>query len=943
MIVRGSAVFPRYIGQISISIEVYRDMNVFKKIFGTSSQREVKAIMPLVDKVLALEEEYKALSDHELQAKTGEFKERLQKGETLDDILPEAFAACREADWRVLGMRPYPVQIIGGIILHQGRIAEMKTGEGKTLVATLPAYLNALSGKGVHIVTVNDYLAKRDSEWMGKVYRFMGLTVGLVIHGVMGQAKKDAYAADITYGTNNEFGFDYLRDNMAIYAQELVQRGHSFAIVDEVDSILIDEARTPLIISGQGEKSTQLYTLVDQFVSRLKCQRIAKVDAKEEEDPDIDADYIVDEKARTATLTARGIAKAEQAFNIENLADPENTTLSHHINQAIKAHGVMKKDIDYVVKDGQVIIVDEFTGRLMFGRRYNEGLHQAIEAKEHVEVANESKTLATITFQNYFRLYDKLSGMTGTAMTEEEEFGTIYELDIVEIPTNKPVQRVDHHDVVYKTEAGKLRAVVNQIAECHEKGQPVLVGTVSIEKSEQLSDMLKKRGIKHNVLNAKNHEKEAEIVAQAGKMGAVTVATNMAGRGTDIMLGGNAEYLAKADLRKAGMSDELIAEATGYADTDNQEILDARKQYADAEAKYKESIKAEADKVREVGGLFILGTERHESRRIDNQLRGRAGRQGDPGESRFYLSLEDDIMRLFGSERVMGMMEKLGVDEDTPIEQKMLTNAIENAQKQVESRNFQTRKNVLQYDDVMNTQREVIYKERRKVLDGEDLQESIQNMLHNTVENAIRGHMGEQKHMTAEDFREATAQFRNMFLKPGELELTDEELQQYDEDQLVELVVGKAKEVYAAREQEFGSPLMRELERVLMLRVVDEYWMDQIDAMNDLKQGIGLRGYAQTDPVVAYKKEGYEMFEQMIAAIQEETLRRLFLVRLRQNQEVRRERVAKVTGESGAGDGTVQQRPQRKVIKIGRNDPCPCGSGLKWKKCTCKQFHPDVK
>ena len=940
MIVRGSAVFPRYIGQISISIEVYRDMNVFKKIFGTSSQREVKAIMPLVDKVLALEEEYKALSDHELQAKTGEFKERLQKGETLDDILPEAFAACREADWRVLGMRPYPVQIIGGIILHQGRIAEMKTGEGKTLVATLPAYLNALSGKGVHIVTVNDYLAKRDSEWMGKVYRFMGLTVGLVIHGVMGQAKKDAYAADITYGTNNEFGFDY---NMAIYAQELVQRGHSFAIVDEVDSILIDEARTPLIISGQGEKSTQLYTLVDQFVSRLKCQRIAKVDAKEEEDPDIDADYIVDEKARTATLTARGIAKAEQAFNIENLADPENTTLSHHINQAIKAHGVMKKDIDYVVKDGQVIIVDEFTGRLMFGRRYNEGLHQAIEAKEHVEVANESKTLATITFQNYFRLYDKLSGMTGTAMTEEEEFGTIYELDIVEIPTNKPVQRVDHHDVVYKTEAGKLRAVVNQIAECHEKGQPVLVGTVSIEKSEQLSEMLKKRGIKHNVLNAKNHEKEAEIVAQAGKMGAVTVATNMAGRGTDIMLGGNAEYLAKADLRKAGMSDELIAEATGYADTDNQEILDARKQYADAEAKYKESIKAEADKVREVGGLFILGTERHESRRIDNQLRGRAGRQGDPGESRFYLSLEDDIMRLFGSERVMGMMEKLGVDEDTPIEQKMLTNAIENAQRQVESRNFQTRKNVLQYDDVMNTQREVIYKERRKVLDGEDLQESIQNMLHNTVENAIRGHMGEQKHMTAEDFREATAQFRNMFLKPGELELTDEELQQYDEDGLVDLVVGKAKEVYAAREQEFGSPLMRELERVLMLRVVDEYWMDQIDAMNDLKQGIGLRGYAQTDPVVAYKKEGYEMFEQMIAAIQEETLRRLFLVRLRQNQEVKRERVAKVTGESGAGDGTVQQRPQRKVIKIGRNDPCPCGSGLKWKKCTCKQFHPDVK
>ena len=918
-------------------------MNVFKKIFGTSSQREVKAILPLVNKIEGLEYEYKALTDAQLQAKTPESKQRLADGETLDDILPEAFAACREAAWRVLGMRPYRVQLIGGIILHQGRIAEMRTGEGKTLVATLPAYLNALSGKGVHIITVNDYLAKRDSEWMGKVYRFMGLTVGLVIHGVMGQAKKDAYAADITYGTNNEFGFDYLRDNMAIYSSELVQRGHNFAVVDEVDSILIDEARTPLIISGQGEKSTQLYTIVDQFVSRLKCQRIAKVDTKEEEDVNIDADYIVDEKARTATLTARGIQKAEQAFQIENLADPENTTLSHHINQAIKAHGVMKRDIDYVVKEGQVIIVDEFTGRLMFGRRYNEGLHQAIEAKEHVEVANESKTLATITFQNYFRLYDKLSGMTGTAMTEEEEFGTIYELDIVEIPTNRPVQRIDHHDVVYKNEAGKLRAIVRQIEECHEKGQPVLVGTVSIEKSEQLSDMLQRKGIKHNVLNAKNHEKEAEIVAQAGKLGAVTVATNMAGRGTDIMLGGNAEYLAKADLRKAGMSDGLIAEATGYAETDDQEILNARQQYAQAEAKYKDEIRAEADKVREVGGLFILGTERHESRRIDNQLRGRAGRQGDPGESRFYLSLEDDIMRLFGSERVMGMMEKLGVDEDTPIEQKMLTNAIENAQRQVESRNFQTRKNVLQYDDVMNTQRKVIYEERRKVLDGEDLHEAIQAMLHNMVENAIQGHIGEQKHMSAEDFREATAVFHTMFLHPGELALTDEELQQYTAEQLVELVEGKAKEVYAAREKEFGEQLMRELERVLMLRVVDEYWMDQIDAMNDLKQGIGLRAYAQTDPVVAYKKEGYEMFEQMIAAIQEETLRRLFLVRLRQNQEVRRERVAKVTGESGASDGTVQKQPQRKVIKIGRNDPCPCGSGLKWKKCTCKQFHPEVK
>ena len=908
-------------------------MNVFKKIFGTSSQREVKAILPLVNKIEGLEEEYKALTDAQLQAKTPEFKQRLADGETLDDILPEAFAACREAAWRVLGMRPYRVQLIGGIILHQGRIAEMRTGEGKTLVATLPAYLNALSGKGVHIITVNDYLAKRDSEWMGKVYRFMGLTVGLVIHGVMGQAKKDAYAADITYGTNNEFGFDYLRDNMAIYSSELVQRGHNFAVVDEVDSILIDEARTPLIISGQGEKSTQLYTIVDQFVSRLKCQRIAKVDTKEEEDVNIDADYIVDEKARTATLTARGIQKAEQAFQIENLADPENTTLSHHINQAIKAHGVMKRDIDYVVKDGEVIIVDEFTGRLMFGRRYSNGLHQAIEAKEHVTVASENKTLATITFQNYFRLYDKLSGMTGTAMTEQEEFGTIYELDIVEIPTNRPNQRHDHHDVVYKTEAGKYRAVIQQIKDCHAKGQPVLVGTVSIEKNELLSGLLAREGIQHNLLNAKNHEKEAEIVAQAGKFGAVTVATNMAGRGTDIMLGGNAEYLAKAELRKAGLSDELIAESTGYADTDNEEILNARKMFAEAEAKYKDEIKAEADQVRAAGGLFILGTERHESRRIDNQLRGRAGRQGDPGESRFYLSLEDDIMRLFGSERVMGMMEKLGVDEDTPIEQKMLTNAIENAQRQVESRNFQTRKNVLQYDDVMNTQRKVIYEERRKVLDGEDLHEAIQAMLHNTVENAIQGHIGEQNHMSAEDFREATAVFHTMFLHPGELALTDEELQQYTTEQLVELVEGKAKEVYAARENEFGEQLMRELERVLMLRVVDEYWMDQIDAMNDLKQGIGLRAYAQTDPVVAYKKEGYEMFEQMIAAIQEETLRRLFLVRLRKNEEVKRERVAKVTGESAGSDGTVKKQPVKKGQKVGRNDPCPCGSGKKYKKC----------
>ena len=918
-------------------------MSLFTKLFGTSSQRELKSIYPIADKVDALEEEYKALTDGQLQAKTPELKARLTNGETLDDILPEAFAACREAAWRVIGLRPYRVQVVGGIVLHQGRIAEMKTGEGKTLVATLPAYLNALAGKGVHIVTVNDYLAKRDSEWMGKVFRFMGLTVGLVIHGVMGEEKKAAYQADITYGTNNEFGFDYLRDNMAIYSQELVQRGHAFAIVDEVDSILIDEARTPLIISGQGEKSTQLYTVVDQFVSRLKCQRVVKVDEKEEEDVDIDADYIVDEKAKTATLTARGIKKAEEAFQVDNLADMENTTLSHHINQAIKARGVMKRDIDYVVKDGQVIIVDEFTGRLMFGRRYNEGLHQAIEAKEGVEVANESKTLATITFQNYFRLYDKLSGMTGTALTEEEEFGTIYELDIVEIPTNKALARVDQPDVVYKNVSGKLRAIVEQIEACHTKGQPVLVGTVSIEKSEELSAILKRKGIKHNVLNAKNHEKEAEIVAQAGKFGAVTVATNMAGRGTDIMLGGNAEFLAKADLRKAGMTDELIAEATGFAETDNQEILDARKKFSEAEAKYKLEIQAEADKVRQAGGLFILGTERHESRRIDNQLRGRAGRQGDPGETRFFLSLEDDIMRLFGSERVYNLMEKLGVDEDTPIDAKMLSGAIENAQKQVESRNFQTRKNVLQYDDVMNTQREIIYKQRRQVLDGEDIQGSIQNMLRSMVSNAIQGHLGEQKQMDAENFREAVSHFRAMFLAPTDLLLSDGELEGYDAGGLTQLLLDKATEVYARKEQEITPSLMRELERVIMLRVVDEYWMDHIDAMTELRQGIGLRAYAQNDPVVAYKEEGYEMFENMVAAIQEETLRRLFLVRLRKNEEVKRERVAKVTGESGAGDGTVRRQPVRKVVKIGRNDPCPCGSGLKWKKCTCPQYHPELK
>ena len=909
-------------------------MGLLKKLFGTSSEKELRAIKPIVDKIEALDGEYSKLTDEQLKAKTPEFKQRIANGESLDDILPEAFAACREAAWRVLGMKPYRVQLIGGIILHQGRIAEMKTGEGKTLVATLPAYLNALAGEGVHIVTVNDYLAKRDSEWMGKVYRFLGLTVGLVIHDIQPKDRKASYAADITYGTNNEFGFDYLRDNMAIYATEMVQRGHAFAIVDEVDSILIDEARTPLIISGQGDKSTQLYTVVDAFVAKLKGQRVASVDTKEEEDPDLDADYVVDEKARTVTLTARGIAKAEQQFQVANLADPENTTLSHHINQAIRARGLMRRDIDYVVKDGEVIIVDEFTGRLMYGRRYSEGLHQAIEAKEGVTVARESKTLATITFQNYFRLYGKLSGMTGTAMTEEEEFGTIYSLDIVEIPTNKPVQRVDHPDVVYKTEAGKFRAIVNQIEECHKKGQPVLVGTISIEKSEELSAMLKKRGIRHNVLNAKFHEKEAEIVAQAGKLGAVTVATNMAGRGTDIMLGGNAEYLAKAELRKAGLSDELIAESTGYADTDNEEILNARKMFAEAEAKYKDEIKAEADQVRAAGGLFILGTERHESRRIDNQLRGRAGRQGDPGESRFFLSLEDDIMRLFGSERVMGMMEKLGVDEDTPIDAKILSNAIENAQKQVESRNFQTRKTVLEYDDVMNTQRKVIYEQRRKVLDGENLKESVQTMLSTVISTEVQAHMGELKHMDAENWREVCAQFRGLFLRPDEFKFTDEELQQYDAQALTDLLQERASDIYARKEAELGEPLMRELERVMMLRVVDEYWMDNIDAMQELRQGIGLRAYGQNDPVVAYKKEGYEMFESMIAAIQAETIRRIFLARVQVGATtVKRERVAKVTGESAGSDGTVKKQPVKKGQKVGRNDPCPCGSGKKYKKC----------
>ncbi len=927
-------------------------MGLFAKVFGTRSQREVKALTATVDKIEALEEEYRALSDRQLRAKTDEFKSRLAGGETLDGILPEAFATVREAAVRVLGQRPYRVQLIGGIILHQGRIAEMKTGEGKTLVATLPAYLNALTGKGVHIITVNDYLAKYQSEWMGKVYKFLGLSVGLIIHGVGKEEKRRAYAADVTYGTNNEFGFDYLRDNMAIYSDELVQRGHVFAIVDEVDSILIDEARTPLIISGQGEQSTQLYQLADSFVARLKCRRVASVDAKAEEDASDEADYIVDEKARTATLTARGIAKAEEFFHIDNLSDPSNSTLSHHINQAIKARGVMQRDIDYVVKDGEVIIVDEFTGRLMYGRRYNEGLHQAIEAKEHVTVARESKTLATITFQNYFRLYEKLSGMTGTAMTEEEEFGTIYNLDIVEIPTNRPLARIDQPDLVYKTKQGKYNAVVEQIRACHEKGQPVLVGTVSIEISEMVSKMLTRAGIKHNVLNAKHHEKEAEIVAQAGRLGAVTVATNMAGRGTDIMLGGNAEFMAKAQLRRQGMSDELLAEATGHAETDDQEILDARKLFADTEAKYKEEIREEAEKVRQAGGLYILGTERHESRRIDNQLRGRAGRQGDPGESRFFLSLEDDILRLFGSERIQGLMERLGVDDDTPLDQKMLSGAIENAQKQVESRNFQTRKTVLEYDDVMNTQREVIYKQRRQVLDGEDIHAAVENMLDSAVGTLAAGHAGEQPHVSGEDLKAATGHLLGSVFTAEQITGFLKEAGSVSPDKLSEEMLETARGNYARREQminqamegrmEPGKSAMRELERVILLRVVDEFWMDHIDAMTELRQGIGLRAYGQSDPVVEYKREGFEMFEQMIAAIQEETVRRLFTVRVKTNEEIRRERVAKITGQSGGGDETVKKQPVKKAAKIGRNDPCPCGSGLKWKKCTCPEYHRDA-
>ena len=905
-------------------------MNLLKKIFGDYSTNAVKKITPIKNKVLALEDEYAKLSDKDLQHKTVEFKERLANGETLDDILPEAFAACREASWRVLGMKHFPVQIIGGIVLHQGRIAEMKTGEGKTLVATLPAYLNALSGNGVHIVTVNDYLARRDSEWMGKLYRFMGLSVGLIVHGLSNEERKAAYNADITYGTNNEMGFDYLRDNMVPYKENKVQRGHNFAVVDEVDSILIDEARTPLIISGRGDRSTELYTLANNFVRGLTKTVVKEIEAKQNaEEVSADGDYIVDEKARTASLTKRGIAKAEAHFNVENLMDADNMTLLHHINQAIKAVGVMRRDIDYVVKDNQVLIVDEFTGRIMLGRRYNEGLHQAIEAKEGVKVEHESKTLATITFQNYFRLYKKLSGMTGTAMTESQEFQEIYTLDVVEIPTNKPMIRKDQDDVVYKTEAAKYNALIEQVIECHAKGQPVLVGTVSIEKSEILSKLLKRRGIQHEVLNAKFHDKEAEIVAQAGKLGAVTIATNMAGRGTDIMLGGNSEYLAKAAMRRKGYTDELIAEATGFAETDNEDIINARAEYTELEKKFKDDIKDEAQQVRDAGGLFIIGTERHDSRRIDNQLRGRSGRQGDPGESRFYLSLEDDLMRLFGGDRLQSVMTTLNVDEDMPITNRMVSKSIESAQRKKESQNFAIRKNVLKYDDVMNRQREIIYGQRNRVLDGEDLKTSILNMLDESVAASVDFYCAAA--LPKSDWNIKGLRDKYLGWITDETDFEDES--SFDRDAVKEELIARGHERYEQREAELTPEIMRSLEHMILLRNVDNFWMEHIDSMEELKRGIGLRAYGNQDPVVAYRMESYDMFDEMSESIRESTVRQVLTVRIRSEEDTKREQAAKVTSESGSGDGSEKGRTVRKKAAPGPNDPCPCGSGKKYKKC----------
>ena len=905
-------------------------MSIFSKLFGNYSEKELKRIKPLQQRVLDLEEEYRALSDEELKGKTFEFKKRLAGGETLDDLLPEAFAACREAGDRVLGMRHFPVQIIGGIVLHQGRISEMKTGEGKTLVATLPAYLNALAGKGVHIVTVNDYLAKRDSEWMGKLYRFMGLEVGLIVHGMTNEEKKAAYDADITYCTNNELGFDYLRDNMVIYKENRVQRGHHFAIVDEVDSILIDEARTPLIISGQGEKSTDLYTQANRLAKSLKCVKVKETNDKQsDEEQNINGDYVVDEKAKTCVLTPSGVKKAEEFFGLENLNDAENITISHHIQQAIRAHGFMQRDVDYVVKDGEVLIVDEFTGRIMPGRRYNEGLHQAIEAKEGVKVARESKTLASITFQNFFRMYYKLSGMTGTAMTEEAEFREIYKLDVIEIPTNKPVVRTDEADVVYKTEKGKFMAVIDQIEACAAKGQPVLVGTITIEKSEILSSMLKHRGIKHNVLNAKHHEKEAEIIAQAGKLGAVTIATNMAGRGTDIMLGGNAEYLAKAELKHRGYSDELIVEATGYADTEDEEILKARREFAELFASFKAEIAPEAEQVKSVGGLFIIGTERHESRRIDNQLRGRAGRQGDPGCTRFYVSMEDDLMRLFGGERMTAIMNTLNVDENTPLQNGMLSRSIESAQGRIEARNFAIRKTVLEYDDVMNRQRELIYKQRNQVLDGEDIQETVKKMINGFIASEVEAQCGDE---LAENWNlEALRQtFGGWLLGEEDLVYTTDDLNTLQVSDITELITKKAEALYAAREEEFGSEVMRELERVMLLKSVDTNWMEHIDAMDQLKQGINLRAYGQHNPVVEYRNEGYDMFAAMTDAIREQTAKRVLTVRIRKDEEVKREKVAEEV--SAGAPNTVKGKGA-----VSKNAFCPCGSGKKYKRCCGKE------
>ena len=939
--------------------------NFLTKIFGTHSSHELKKIYPIADKVDALEEQFKKLTDDELRAKTDEFKQRYQNGETLDQLLPEAFATCREAAWRVLGMRHYRVQIIGGIVLHQGRIAEMKTGEGKTLVATLPAYLNALTGEGVHIVTVNDYLAKRDSEWMGKLYRWLGLSVGLIVQGIDGDSRRRAYNADITYGTNNEFGFDYLRDNMVTYKDNMVQRGHTYAIVDEVDSILIDEARTPLIISGRGEDSSSLYTQVDRFVRTLRKSVVVELEDKVETDEQTDGDYVVDEKHKTCTLTARGIKKAEEYFKIENLAAAENMTLAHHIDQAIKAYGVMKKDIDYVVKNGEVIIVDEFTGRLMIGRRYNEGLHQAIEAKEGVKIAAESKTLATITFQNYFRMYKKLAGMTGTAKTEATEFTEIYGLNIVTVPTNRPNIRKDYPDAVYKTVNGKYRAVIEQVMECHKNGQPVLVGTVSVEKSETLAKMLQKYTRDFNVLNAKNHEREAEIVAQAGKKGAITIATNMAGRGTDIMLGGNAEFMAKAQMRKEHFCENLLnpekpedadpnavelllTEADGHGDTTDENILAARRRFEELYAQYKPAIEAEADEVRKAGGLFIIGTERHESRRIDNQLRGRAGRQGDPGASRFYLSLEDDLMRLFGGDRVSSLMDTLKLDEDTPIENRMITSTLESAQKKLEGRNFEIRKNVLKYDDVMNQQREIIYGQRRKVLDGEDISTEMHNMLRENIDSSCKQFLaGDVKDEW--DFGALRRHYQGWLTTDADFHYTVADYDSLSVQGIADLLYDRGMDILNDKEQRYGPQLMRELERICLLKCVDRQWMDHIDNMDQLRQGIALRGYGQKDPVVEYRIEGFDMFDQMVDSIRESSIKMLLTIEVRGagTAAPKREQVAKPTGEgfvpgngaSGA-KGAPKGQPIR-VIKIGRNDPCPCGSGLKWKKCTCAQYHPN--